>query len=276
MTVLLVGGTGFLGAHLSEELSRHNVTVRTAARRNADYVVDVTKPATLVPAMQGVDVVVNLVALSPVRGYRRYQYWAVNYRGACHVARVAAEQNVPRLIHLSALGVTSTNRAPYSRSKARAVRELTGQPPAIPVPTSVTIVEPALLLGASGEIETMLRRVVAVAAWLPVPLPLPRIPVPVQPIQVTEAAQRIAELILPGGDTDASPRRVELGGPRVVEMSDIPAEFLRVRGVATVWLPRWITSVLLYSVSRIPLYSMPRHIEDLLQLRNVIQEDGAI
>lgn len=278
MIVLLIGGTGFLGSHLSEELIRNGVTVRTAARRNATYTVDVTRPATLIPAMTGVDVVVNLVALSPVRGYRRQHYWAVNHRGACNVAKAAAELGVPRLVHLSALGVTTTNRAPYSRSKARAVRDITQEPRRFSVPPQVTVVEPALLLGAGGQIETMLKRITAVAARVPIPIPvpLPRIPVLMQPVQVTEAARRIAQLIGTSGEKSPKVQRVELGGSRVLAISDIPAEFLRSQGVRTVWLPRWITPMLLYIVSRIPLYGMPRHIDDLLKLRNVVAQEGGI
>ncbi len=274
MTVLVLGGTGFLGRFLCAELRRQGAVVLSASRRGAgDLTVDLTASvnltAELSEMMSGVDVVVNLVGLSPIRGYSRSEYLAVQYRGALAAAAAAAAAGVVRLVHVSALGVHRHSAAPYARSKALARRALL-PPSAAPRPPQVIIPELALLTGHEGEIARSLRRLAGVARafGFAIPVPLPRFSTLFQPVAVEDAARRIAGLALEGKGRDTVGVTVEIVGPRVLSMSAIAAEYLEAHNVPVFYLPRQFTPPLVWLLSRIPLPGFPRHLDEMLALRS--------
>jgi NADH dehydrogenase len=136
-TILVTGGSGFVGSHALPELidGGHRVValVRGAAsgerllsrldpsRRDALELRtgDVTAPATLPGALAGVDVVVHLVAIARDRNggadLRR-----VNTEGTRNMVAAARAAGLRRFIHEGALGVEDDERLHYASSKARA------------------------------------------------------------------------------------------------------------------------------------------------------------
>lgn len=114
-TVLVTGATGFVGSHVAEVLARRGDTVRALARPGADTALleklgvrivrgDLSDPASLPPAVAGVDVVVHCAAKvgdwGPVDGYRR-----VNVEGLRALLDAVLGRPLHRFVHVSSLGV---------------------------------------------------------------------------------------------------------------------------------------------------------------------------
>ena len=125
--VALIGGTGFLGRHLAQELLARGARLRVAARHpekafkvkplgNLGQVqvvaVDVTKPHTLEVALTGVDAVVNLV------GAFAGNLDAVQGKGAGQIAAIARARGVGSFVHISAIGADAGSPVAYARTKA--------------------------------------------------------------------------------------------------------------------------------------------------------------
>lgn len=133
--LLVLGASGFVGHHLCEALNRTNVRILTPTRRTparsiqtlplVDVVkADITDPHELKRLMQGVDAVVNLVAI--LHGSPK-EFQRVHVTLPSLIAQCAKEVGVKQLIQVSALGIQGTGResSNYLSSKAQGESEMT-------------------------------------------------------------------------------------------------------------------------------------------------------
>lgn len=117
-TVLVTGGTGFLGSYIIKELIEKGYAVR-AIRRNttklpfyipqqivdkAEWVEgDVLDVISLEEAMDGIDTVIHSAGLISFLKKERKQMYQVNVEGTANVINVALEKNIRRLVHISSI-----------------------------------------------------------------------------------------------------------------------------------------------------------------------------
>jgi nucleoside-diphosphate-sugar epimerase len=114
-TVLVTGATGFVGSHVAEALAARGDTVRALARPGADTAAleklgvtvvrgDLSDPASVRPAVEGVDVVVHCAAKvgdwGPLDDYRK-----VNVEGLRALLDATLGRPLHRFVHVSTLGV---------------------------------------------------------------------------------------------------------------------------------------------------------------------------
>jgi len=135
-TTLVTGGTGFVGPHVVHALRARGTPVRALVRKPARAtrlaawgaeltIGDVTDPASLRAACEGVTTVVHLVAI--IRG-RPADFERVMAEGTRNVVAAAQEVGVRRFVLASALGLDerSKDAVPYFAAKwemEHAVRE---------------------------------------------------------------------------------------------------------------------------------------------------------
>ncbi len=114
--VLVTGATGFTGGHLARGLASRNFRVRVLARNPEKArdlttagieiaVGDLTDPASLERAVQGVATVYNVAAIDRQAGLPVSAYRAVNAEGVGALIRAAARAGVRRVVHCSTVGV---------------------------------------------------------------------------------------------------------------------------------------------------------------------------
>ena len=211
--VTLIGGGGFLGRYIAQELLAAGVRLRIAQRdpREALFLkplgglgqtqfvaVDVRKPDSIARAVQGADAVVNLV------GVLKGNFQAVHVDGARAVAEAAAAAGVPALVHISAIGADPASPSAYGRSKAEGEAAVRGAFPA------ATILRPSLMFGREDRFVNRFAAMIA----LPV-VPVLRAGVKFQPVYVADVAQAVVKAL---GDERAQGKTFELGGPDVLSM----------------------------------------------------------
>jgi len=211
--VTLIGGGGFLGRYVAQELLAAGVRLRIAQRdpREALFLkplgglgqtqfvaVDVRKPASIARAVQGADAVVNLV------GVLKGNFQAVHVDGARAVAEAAAAAGVPALVHISAIGADLASPSAYGRSKAEGEAAVRAAFP------TATILRPSLMFGREDRFVNRFAGMIA----LPV-VPVLRAGVKFQPVYVADVAQAVVKAL---GDERAQGKTFELGGPDVLSM----------------------------------------------------------
>lgn len=216
--VTLIGGGGFLGRYVAQELLSAGARVRLVERKPRDawflrtqgglgqtqFVVgDVTKPETLARALQGSDAVVNFV------GILSGDFDKVHVQGARNVAEAAKAAGASALVHISALGADAGSPSAYGRSKAAGEQSVLAAFP------GATILRPSIVFGREDAFVNRFAGMIA-GATLGV-VPVVRGETRFQPVFVADVAQAVAAALADpaahGGKTYA------LGGPDVLSMT---------------------------------------------------------
>ena len=223
-TILVIGGTGFIGRHIVARLTEQGYRIRIPTRRlararplmplpTAEIIeCDVQQPATLRSLVSGAAAVINLAG---VLHSRTGDPWGPEFEAA-HVAlpknliTACQAAGVKRLLHMSALGVAGPQPRPsmYLRSKAegeRLVRE-SG--------LDWTIFQPSVVFGADDQFLNLFARLQRFTPVVPLACANARF----QPVWVGDVAQAFVSALT---RRQTIGQRYELAGPEVLSMRQL-------------------------------------------------------
>ena len=276
-TTLVTGGTGFVGPHVVHALRARGTPVRALVRKparatrlaawGAELVTgDVTDPASLRAACEGVTTVVHLVAI--IRG-RPADFERVMAEGTRNVVAAAQEAGVRRFVLASALGLDerSKDAVPYFAAKwemERAVRE-SG--------LDHVIFRPSFVFGRDGGV---LPTFIRLARFAPVTPIIGSGRQRLQPIWVEDLAQYYVRAI---DELAATNRTFELGGPEAVSWNEFWERLKRVLGVRrpSVHVPFGLMRTQATVTERLPGAPVTRDQLTMLELGdNVVTDPSAV
>jgi uncharacterized protein YbjT (DUF2867 family) len=222
-SVLLVGGSGFIGRHLAAALTRRGIRVKVPTRRSerAKHLIllptidlvqaDVFAPGVLERLAAGCQAVINLAGILHGRRGRRDERGPNDYGpdfARLHVelpqliVRACRAAGVKRLLHVSALGASVDGPSEYLRSKGIGEQAVLAAED-----LDVTVFRPSVVFGPE---DRFLNQFAQLARFLPVllvPCPQARF----SPVYVGDVA---SALIAAVSNTDTWGKRYELCGPR--------------------------------------------------------------
>lgn len=223
-TVLVIGGSGFIGSHIVAQLAAAGYSVIVPTRHyeharhllelpTVDQVVeaDVHDAAALHQLMQGVDAVINLVGILHSRPGVPYgpDFAAAHVELPKKIVAACADTGVTRYLHMSALGASVTGTSMYLRSKADGETAAFSRPE-----VKTTVFRPSVVFGAEDHFLNMFA---AMQKWLPV-MPLGAADAKFQPIHVEDVARAFVHAL-------ENPRTIghayELAGPKVYTLREL-------------------------------------------------------
>lgn len=224
--VTILGGSGFVGRHLAQELLARGARLRIASRHpkkafaikplgNLGQVqfagVDVTKAESLAAVLAGSDAVVNLV------GAFAGNLDALQGKGAGEIAAAAKAAGATAFVHVSAIGADAGSAVAYARTKAEGEAAVLGAFP------DATIVRPSLMFGPDDNFVNMFGELISRLPALPVFAPQARL----QPVFVDDVAVAIANAL---GSVAAQGKTFELAGPEVITMLELNERIAKAQG----------------------------------------------
>jgi uncharacterized protein YbjT (DUF2867 family) len=277
VTVLVTGGTGFVGPHVVHALRARELPVRALVRDRsrgsrlaawgAELVEgDVTDPGSLRAACAGVDAVVHLVAI--IRGARP-DFERVMAQGTRDVVAAAKAAGVRRFVLASALGVDEQTKdaVPYFAAKwamERAVGE-SG--------LEHVIIRPSFVFGKDGGVLPTFVRLARLAPVTPIVGPGTQ---RLQPIWVEDVAAYYARSVdLPA----AAGRTFEVGGPDAPTWNEFWDRLKRVLGVhrPSIHVPFAVLRAQATLTERLPFAPVTRDQLTMLELGdNVVASNDAV
>lgn len=232
--VVLVGGSGFVGRHLAQDLLARGARLRIACRHPEKALAvkplanlgqmqavacDVTRPDSLRAAVAGADAVVYLAGTF---GAGQHQ---VQADGPGIAAEAAKAAGAGAFVLVSSLSADATADGGYASSKGQgeeAVRQ------AFP---KATIMRPSVIFGQDDQFVTMFAGLIGLLPVLPVFGPQAKL----QPVFVDDVAAAITAALeepgVHGGKT------YELAGPQVLTMLELHEAIAAAQGRHRTFVP---------------------------------------
>lgn len=273
----VIGGSGFIGRYVVQELARAGWRVRVACRapQRAGFLrplgevgqiqliaADLTRPQTLPPAVAGAAAVINLPGILAPSG--RQSFEAVHAEGAGHAAAAAAAAGALAFVHVSAIGADPASPSAYGRSKAEGERRVRA------AFAYATILRPSLVFGPEDGFLNRFASLVRMAPVMPVIEGNSRF----QPVWVVDVARAIAMAAADparfGGKT------FELGGPNIYSFRQIlafVAEQTQHRR-PMLELPRFATRLMAAAGDLLPVAPLTSDQLAMLARDNVVNPDA--
>jgi len=240
--ILVLGGSGFVGRHVCEQLARlgWQITVPTRRAAHAESIqslpgltvieASVHNAADLARLMPGHDAVVNLVAV--LHGNeQRFEQVHVDLPGL--IASAMKKAGVQRLVHISALGADPQGPSMYQRSKARGETVLRN------AGLQLTVLRPSVIFGAEDKFLNLFADLQAVVPFMPLAGRGTRF----QPVWVADVARAVVTCLQ---KPDTIGQTYELCGPDVLTLGELVqragqwAGVNHGRGRPVIGLPRWM------------------------------------
>ena len=224
--VTIFGGSGFVGRYIVRRLAKEGWRVRVAVRdpNLAGFVkpygavgqveplfCNIRDDASVRAVTHGADAVVNCVGVLDERG--RNTFAAVQAQGAGRIARIAAEQGVQRMVHISAIGASAKSNSQYAKTKAA------GEAAVLAAFPTAMILRPSIIFGSEDQFFNRFAGMSRLGPVLPVVGAATRF----QPVYVDDVAQAAVMGVL-GQATGL----YELGGPDVRTFRELMQQMLAV------------------------------------------------
>ena len=225
--VTIYGGSGFVGRYIARRMARAGWRVRVAVRNPNEAmfvrpygVVGQVEPVlcnvrddnSVRLALQGADAVVNCVGILVESGKNRFG--SVQAEAPARIARIAAEEGVARMVHVSAIGASDDSDSDYARTKAEGEAGVLAHMP------QAVILRPSIIFGPEDEFFNRFAGMTRTSPILPVAEANSRF----QPVYVDDVAHA-AELAVIG---KAAPGVYELGGPDTETFRELMQRMLKV------------------------------------------------
>lgn len=237
--VVVTGGTGFLGRHISRALLDHDHDV-TVLGRNPNKVssipqlaganatkADVTEPATLRGGFEGAEAIVQAAQFPnhPVEVPRRgLTYDRYDRQGTVNVLAEAERAGVTKFVYISGAGADPVSEKTWYRAKGLAEQAIRRSG------IDYAIVRPSW---AYGPEDRALNRFAQIAKLSPV-VPQPgSVPQRIQPVYVGDIALAVARVF----ERDAWNEVYEIGSREVMTMNEVVHTLLEVMGKKRSVLP---------------------------------------
>jgi NADH dehydrogenase len=243
--VTIYGGSGFVGRYIARRMAKEGWRVRVAVRRPNEAmfvrpygVVGQVEPvfcnirddASVRAVMRGADAVVNCVGTFDKGGKNSFD--AVQSEGATRIARIAAEEGVGRIVHVSAIGADAEGGSLYARSKAAGEAGVLRHMP------DAVILRPSVIFGSEDQ---FFNRFAAMTRFGPV-LPVIGGSTRFQPVYVDD----VAKAAVAGVTGQAAPGTYELGGPEVATFRELMLKMLGIirRRRLVLDIPLWMGRIM--------------------------------
>lgn len=243
--VTIYGGSGFVGRYIVRQLAKQGWRIRVAVRRPNEalfvksygavgqvepVLCNIRDDVSVCAAMRGADAVINCVGTFDKGG--KNNFTSVQVRGAARIARIAKEEGVGRLVHISAIGADPHARSHYGVSKGEGEAAIQSRFP------GAVILRPSVIFGTEDQ---FLNRFAGMTRMGPI-LPLVGGNTRFQPVYVDD----VAKAAVKAANGEVAPGTYELGGPDVLTLRQIVDQILAsiYRRRAVINLPFWIGSVI--------------------------------
>jgi uncharacterized protein YbjT (DUF2867 family) len=237
--IVVFGGSGFLGRTLVQKLAQMGARIRVACRapQHANHLrtrgevgqvnpitCNITNYEAVRQVTEGADIVFNLAGIMAQKGKQTFEN--VHVMGALNIARACAENNITRLIHISALGADAASSSLYARTKAAGEYNILKYFP------QATILRPSLIFGKDDHFFNLFAQMAMISPILPL---IGGGHTKFQPVYVSDVAD---SMVAAAEQEKAKGKIFEIAGPQVYTFKQLLELIMEMTG-----RKRWLITI---------------------------------
>ena len=257
----ILGGGGFIGRYLVRNLTKKNYRCIISTRKafQKGYLKTQATPGAielinwspnnfseLKEAIKNSDIVINLIGI--LYETRRQKFYNIHTSIPEAIAKICADSNVKKFIHVSAIGASENSKSLYQKSKYQ------GEVKALNNFKNTIIIRPSVVCGTEDNFTNLFSKL----SFLPI-IPVVGINYKFQPILVDDVADAIVKAIeIKGNDG----KIYEIGGPKIISFGDMVKSILK-----TINKKRFVLSM------PMPIAKIQSTITDLLPFPPILTKD---
>lgn len=269
-SVVVFGGSGFLGRRVVQHLAEHGFAVRVASRHPERartlfagmspalemITADIGNDMSVKKAVEGAFGIVNAVSLYTERGNATFH--SVHVEAAGRLARLGRDAGTTRLVHVSGIGADAASPSAYIRSRAEGDNAVRAAFPA------ATILRSAVMFGPD---DAFLRPLAALLRSFPVFPLFGNGTTKLQPVSVEDVAEATARII----ESDTPGTFYEVAGPRIWTYEELLRGIAQHLGVKRMLVPFPFTAWqgLAFAAEYLPTPFITRNQVELMEIDTV-------
>ena len=257
----ILGGGGFIGRYLVRNLTKKNYRCIISTRKafQKGYLKTQATPGAielinwspnnfseLKEAIKNSDIVINLIGI--LYETRIQKFYNIHTCIPEAIAKICADSNVKKFIHVSAIGANENSKSLYQKSKYQ------GEVKALKNFKNTVIIRPSVVCGTEDNFTNLFSKL----SFLPI-IPVIGINYKFQPILVDDVADAIIKVIELKGNEG---KIYEIGGPKVISFGDMVKSILK-----TINKKRFVMSM------PMPIAKIQSTITDLLPFPPILTKD---
>lgn len=257
MKIALIGGTGFVGSYIIDELIKNEMTPRILVRENSKSKViqpdkceiifgDVENEDSLRETLNGCDAVIYLIALIREFPEKKITNERFQFKGSERVSKIAKEVGVKRFLLMSALGANpNPSSSNYMNAKYLSEQSLKN------TDLEWTIIRPSSLFGdPRGEgrpefcmmLDKLMLNILPFPSFLP--FPAPAFFTGLNPLEAGKYslsmvhAKDVAKIFIKSlADKTTISQTLEIGGLKEISWNEIVTSIVAVTGQKIIMTP---------------------------------------
>jgi len=232
MNITILGGTGFVGLSLVNSLAKteNNVTIITRNReKNKKILVypkvrlieaDVHNSEELIRCTKNTDVLINLIGILNEKGHKGKGFRKAHSDFARIILSVCKNNDIKRILHVSALNADSKGQSHYLRTKGEADSYLMTYGKRF---ANITIFRPSIIFGKK---DSFILRFSNLLNFIPFLFPLPCYDSKFAPIFVDEFSNFIISSI---NNTKSFNKKYNLCGQKIYSLKQILELIIKIK-----------------------------------------------
>jgi uncharacterized protein YbjT (DUF2867 family) len=259
MKIIVLGGRGFLGKSVCAKLTK--CTVFTFDRHQGGlnhFQGTINNPVDLKIAFKDMDVVINLIGLTPERTPCETTYVKVHVDGVKNIIKICNICKVKRLIHISAMGADKYSNIEYLRTKGLAEEFIRKSR------IRANILRPGLIFDKPGMLVDRISKMAFTRVF-------PQIKATMQPIYRGDIARLISQAVY----GKIKEQTLDIGGSEKMTVFDIAKKIYNKKGYACHPIPEFLVRLPLKIVAYLGLKGIGQDQVKLLRF-NFTTNSGAL
>jgi uncharacterized protein YbjT (DUF2867 family) len=254
--ILIIGGTGFVGKAICKELENHRIFTFGKSSKN-NFQGSITSLDDLKKSMKNIDIVINLVGLSPLKK-PKIPYKTIHVDAVKNIINSCKECKVKHLIHMSALGANKNSDIEYLRTKGLG-EELVSKSG-----LKITIFCPSIIYDKENELNKILSKTKFTLFF-------PNIKAKLQPIHRKDVAMLFKLAI----NNKIKEKKLDIAGPETLTMFQLAKKIYNQNNFPCFPLPLSIIRSFMILASWLNLFGITKDQIKSLYLDNITKNNLA-